>query len=170
MQRMKKWKTAAQHWLRSFLGLHPACTLPAGAFYEAIAHQLMYTPRVFGDRTRLTVGEGVILNDALINTTSGSVVLHDHVFFGHSVSLLTGTHDYRRTNRGRQLAVPETGRDITVQEGAWLGSNVTVLGPCVIGAHSVVAAGSLVLHDVEPRSVYAGCPAKKISSIEFSTS
>lgn len=166
----QNWKIAIQTWLRSFLGLHPACTLPDGAFYDAIAHHLMYTPRVFGDRTKLTIGEGVTLNDALINLSSGRVVLHDHVFFGHGVSLLTGTHDYRRKNRERQLAVPESGRDILVQEGAWLGSNVTVLGPCVIGAHSVVAAGSLVLHDVEPGSVYAGCPAKKINSIEFSTS
>lgn len=163
---MPRWKIALRDWLRELLGLHPACTLPGPSFYEDVAHQLLYTPRVFGGRERLKVGQGVVLNDALINTSSGSVSLHDHVFFGHSVSLLTGTHDYRRVSRERQTAVPDTGRDITVHEGAWLGSHVTVIGPSTIGAHSVVAAGSLVLGDVEPRALYAGCPARKIKSIE----
>ena len=51
------------------------------------------------------------------------------------------------------------GRDIVVGEGAWLASNVTVVGPCTIGEHAVVGVGSLVLHDVEPYTVVAGVPA-----------
>ena len=166
---MPSWKTKLRDWLLTLLDLHPACTLPDRAFYQDIAQQLLSTPRVFGDQARLKVGHGVVLNDALINTSSGTVVLHDHVFFGHNVSLLTGTHDYRRTGRERQTAVPPSGRDITVHEGAWLGSHVTVLGPCVIGQHAVIAAGSVVLSDVEPGAVYAGSPARKIKSIEFGT-
>ena len=153
--------------LRQFLGLHALCTLPEQAFYERIAHQLMYTPRIFGERKRLEMGEGVVLNDALINTSSGRVILHDWVFCGHGVSLLTGTHDPRQRNLQRQTAIPAEGRDIIVGEGTWLASNVTVLGPCVIGSHSVVAAGSVVVGDVEANSVYAGVPARKVRDIDL---
>ncbi|MDE2606456.1 MAG: hypothetical protein KGL68_11115 [Burkholderiales bacterium] len=154
-----------REWLRAFLGLHPTATLSGESFYDHLAHRLMYVPRVFGSRERLHVGEGVVLNDALINTSSGSVTLNDHAFCGHGVSLLTGTHDYHKRSRERQTTVPEGGRDIVVGKGAWIGSNVTVLGPCVIGEHAVVAAGSVVVSDIEPMSVYAGVPARKIKTI-----
>jgi acetyltransferase-like isoleucine patch superfamily enzyme len=156
--------------LLRFLGIHSNCVLPSSEFYEEIAHRLMYIPRIFGDRGRLNLGRNVVLNDALINTTSGLVTLKDFSFCGHGVCILTGTHDYRHLNFDRQTSVPPSGRDIVINEGAWLGSNVTVIGPCVIGAHSVVAAGSLVLRDVEAYSIYAGVPAKKVKHISDLTS
>lgn len=148
-----------------FLKIHKACTLRSNEFYEEIAHQLMYTPKFFGNRDRIVIGNGVVLNDALINTSSGRVTLGNFVFFGHGVCLLTGTHDYRKTNLDRQLGIPMDGRDISIHEGAWVGSNVTVIGPCVIGAHSVVAAGSVVVHDIESNAIYAGIPARKIKNV-----
>jgi acetyltransferase-like isoleucine patch superfamily enzyme len=162
---MHKLISALRFYLLRFLGLHPNCILPTKVFYEEIAHQLMYVPRVFGDRNRLSLGENVVLNDALINTSSGLVTLQNFAFCGHGVCLLTGTHDYHQTNTGRQAGIVQQGRDIVIHEGVWLGSNVTVLGPCVIGAHSVVAAGSVVVHDVEAYAIYAGVPARKIKSI-----
>jgi acetyltransferase-like isoleucine patch superfamily enzyme len=155
-------------WLREFIGLNPLCTMPKEAMSEHLAHQLLYTPRVFGNRDRVHLGEGVVLNDVLINTSSGSVRLESFSFCGHGVSLLTGTHDYRQLGRERQVGVPPDGRDIVVGEGAWLGSNVTVLGPCTIGAHAVIAAGSVVVGDVEPMTIYGGVPARKLKDIEAS--
>ncbi len=43
-----------------------------------------------------------------------------------------------------------------------VGANTCILGPIKIGDHSVIGAGSVVLEDVEPYSVYSGVPAKKI--------
>ena len=154
--------------LRRFLGLHPACTLPGDAFYQQVAQQLLYTHRIFGDRGRVQLGQGVVLNDALINTSSGRVTMGDFAFCGHDVSLLTGTHDYHQHDLQRQTGIPQEGRDIVVGEGVWLGSHVRVLGPCVIGAHAVVAAGSVVVGDVEANSIYAGVPARKVRGIEAS--
>jgi acetyltransferase-like isoleucine patch superfamily enzyme len=63
--------------------------------------------------------------------------------------------------------VPQQGRDIVVGTGAWLGSNVTVLGPCSIGAHAVIAAGAVVTGVVEAGWIYGGVPARPIKRIEF---
>lgn len=52
-----------------------------------------------------------------------------------------------------------------IEEGVWLASHCLVLGPCRIGAHAVVAGGSLVREDVEPYTVVAGRPAKPIRNI-----
>src|SRR5215211_5482637 len=67
--------------------------------------------------------------------------------------------------RERQLAIPRSGRDIVIEEGAWVASNAMVLGPCVIGAHAVVGGGSLVIGDVAPYAIVAGAPAKVLRTI-----
>jgi acetyltransferase-like isoleucine patch superfamily enzyme len=40
-----------------------------------------------------------------------------------------------------------------------------VLGPCRIGEHAVVAAGSVVRADVPPYTVVGGVPARVLSTI-----
>jgi acetyltransferase-like isoleucine patch superfamily enzyme len=44
-------------------------------------------------------------------------------------------------------------------------SNATILGPCVIGEHAVVAAGAVVTGDVPARTIYAGVPAKLVGTV-----
>jgi acetyltransferase-like isoleucine patch superfamily enzyme len=119
---------------------------------------------VFGDPERVEIGPGVVLNDALLNVSSGRITIGEYAFFGHGVSLLTGTHDIGRTGLDRQRAIPAEGRDIDVGRGAWISSNATVLGPCSIGDDAVVAAGAVVTQDVPPGAIVAGVPAKIIGS------
>jgi len=132
-----------------------------------IAQRLMLTPSVFGDIKRIKIAPHVVVNNTLFNTSSGDIIVESDVCFGHNVCLLTGTHDIRKKGRKRISTYPRTGHDIIIHEGVWLSSNVTVLGPCEIGEHAVIAAGSLVLNDVKPNSLYAGSPAKFIKDIEF---
>ena len=97
-----------------------------------------------------------------MNVMSGRIVIGSYTFVGHNVSLLTGTHDYTERNLDRYYAVPTEGRDIIIGEGVWLASNCTVLGPCRIGDHAVIAAGALVTSDVPEKTIVAGVPAKQI--------
>jgi acetyltransferase-like isoleucine patch superfamily enzyme len=83
----------------------------------------------------------------------------------HGACLLTGYHDVTELNRDRQVTAPFYGCDITVGQGAWLATNVIVLGPCAIGEHAVVAAGTLVRHDVAPYMIVAGAQARIIGEI-----
>jgi acetyltransferase-like isoleucine patch superfamily enzyme len=129
------------------------------------AHVEMYKYLVHGDRSRLRIHPTAVVNNALFNVGSGDITVGEYAFFGHNVSVLTGTHDITKFGRERQLAIPRTGRDIVIGEGAWVASNAMVLGPCVIGAHAVVGGGSLVLGDVEPYTIVAGSPAKVLRTI-----
>jgi len=49
-----------------------------------------------------------------------------------------------------------------------IGIGATILDHAVIGTNSIIAANALVLSGtiVEPNSVYAGVPAKKVKDIE----
>jgi acetyltransferase-like isoleucine patch superfamily enzyme len=133
---------------------------------QSIERNLLSHYLVFGDKSRLQIAETALVNNALFNLSSGRIIIEDYVFFGHNVSILTGVHDYRKFNKERQLAIPSFGRDVIIKQGAWISTNATIIGPCVIGEHSVVSACSLVKADVAPFTIVAGVPAKPIKVIE----
>jgi acetyltransferase-like isoleucine patch superfamily enzyme len=163
---MGKLSNKIRAWLLESLGVHEVFRLKGDALYSHIGHRLLNVPLVFGQSENLSIGQGVVLNNALINTSSGRVTFMDYSFCGHGVSILTGTHDYHRIGIERQVAIPTQERDILIEEGVWIGSNVTVLGPCVIGRNSVIAAGAVVTGNVDADSIYAGVPARKIKMID----
>jgi acetyltransferase-like isoleucine patch superfamily enzyme len=140
--------------------------LAKGFLGEVAQAASLIHPTVFGPRERLTVAPDAVVNDALFNTVSGSITIEPTAFFGHGVSVLTGTHDIHAFGMDRQRAIPPEGRDVVIEEGAWVSSNATVLGPCRIGAHAVVAAGSVVVHDVPAYTVVAGTPARVVSNVD----
>ena len=120
-------------------------------------------PRLFGDAVRLQISDKAIINNAFLNTLGGKIKIEDDVFFGQNVSLFTGSHNFRKFGKERFDAVIQEGRDIVIKKGAWIASNSTIIGPCVIGEHSVVGACSLVNKDVPAYSIVGGVPAKVIS-------
>jgi serine acetyltransferase len=51
---------------------------------------------------------------------------------------------------------------ITIEDDVWIGSYSIILSGIRIGKGAVVAAGSVVVNDVEPYSIVGGNPAKFI--------
>ena len=143
--------------------------LARGFIGQVAREAIVLHPAIFGDPNRVEIAAGTVINDALLNSVSGAIKIEPYAFFGHGVSLLTGTHDVKLLGLERQRAIPREGRDIVVEEGAWIASNATVLGPCRVGAHSVVAAGALVVEDVPPYAIVAGVPARVVSSVDAGT-
>lgn len=159
---MKKISGLVRSRILNWLGIHEICSLQGKLFYSVLAERLLEVPKVFGDKERMRLGQNVVLNDALINTSSGFVSIGDFSFCGHGSSFLTGTHDYHQKGLSRQYAIPSQGRDIMIGKGVWIGSNATILGPCVVGDNAVIAAGAIVIGNVDANCIYAGVPAKKI--------
>ncbi len=120
---------------------------------------------VYGREDRVQVAESAVLNNALLNTSSGTIRIGENVFFGHNVCILTGTHDVLNFGYSRMQS-PDTGRDIVIEEGVWVATNATILGPCTIGKHSVIAAGAVVTKDVDAYAVVAGVPARTLRVLE----
>jgi acetyltransferase-like isoleucine patch superfamily enzyme len=122
---------------------------------------------MYGPTDRVTLGEGCKVSNATLNANSGAITIGDYAMIGEGVKLLTGTHDVSRFGLERQDAWPKFGRDIVVGSGVWIATDAIVLGPCVIGEHAVVCAGSVVTHDVPAFAVVAGVPARVVRTLHY---
>ena len=67
------------------------------------------------------------------------------------------TQKYKEVLLQNNLKVP-----VIIGNDVWIGSHVLLVGNIKIADGAVIAAGSVVTHDIEPYSVVAGVPAKKI--------
>ncbi|MHC5718789.1 MAG: acyltransferase [Nostoc sp.] len=159
-------KSRVDRWMKSHIQNHLDEFISQGYFDERIKQVNLTQYVVFGDSQRLTLSPTCIVNNALFNVSSGNISVRDHVFFGHNVSLITGTHNYTKFGLERMENFPKEGNDIIVEEGVWIASNVTVIGPCNIGKHSVIAGGSVVKGNIPSYHVVAGIPAKTIKEIK----
>lgn len=133
---------------------------------EAIIRHMLLEYHVFGgDARRLELAPTAKVMNALFNVSSGTIRVEQNVTFGHNVSVLTGWHDPSRRGAERQEHWADKGHDIIIREGAWLASNVTIIGPAEIGAHAVIAAGAVVRGNIPARVLAGGVPAKVLKEI-----
>lgn len=91
------------------------------------------------------------------------VTISDNVFVGHNVTFVNDRYpravnpDNTMQNDADWQVVPTF-----VEEGASIGSSVTIMCGVTIGVGAIIGAGSVVLRDVPPAEVWAGNPAKFI--------
>jgi len=93
-----------------------------------------------------TIGRRFFIDHGMGVVIGETAVIGDDVMLYHSVTL-----------GGRTMA--HNKRHPTLGNGVVVGAGATLLGPVVIGAHSVVGANAVVLKDAPAYSVLTGVPA-----------
>ena len=142
------------------------------SFRERFPHQLM-APRSVFDIDKVEVGDFSYgpLNVMCWNNPD------EHLLIGRFVSVaqdvvfvLGGNHDYQLPStypfdslvlRDRE-DVPATKGKIVVHDDVWIGQRAMILSGVDVGQGSIVAAGAVVVHDIEPYSIVVGNPAKVV--------
>ena len=83
------------------------------------------------------------------------------VFVGHGVMFTNDLYP-RAINADGSLQTAADWKVVEthVEDGASIGSNATILAGITIGAGAIVGAGAVVTHDVPPRTIVAGVPAR----------
>ncbi|WP_254532197.1 serine O-acetyltransferase [Natrinema gelatinilyticum] len=94
----------------------------------------------------------------------GRRVTIDHgmgVVIGETAEIGDDVHMYHGVTLGGDTNEPVK-RHPTVEDGAHLGANATLLGDITIGEGAAVGAGSVVTRDVAPGATVAGVPAERV--------
>jgi len=102
-----------------------------------------------GDVNSIRIGNKVNIQDGSVLHTlyqKSTIEIGDNVSVGHNVTI----------------------HGAKIEDNVLVGIGATILDHAVIGSNSIIAANSLVLTGtkIEPNSVYAGVPAKKVKDTE----
>jgi serine O-acetyltransferase len=109
-----------------------------GRFYTGIE---IHPGAKIGRRFFIDHGMGVVIGE--------TAEIHDDVTIYQGVTL-------GGTSRSKEKRHP------TVDDGALIGVDATILGPVTIGRNSKVGAGAVVVNDVPPNSTVVGIPGRVV--------
>ena len=104
----------------------------------------------------IRLGRKVFVNTNCTFLDSGGITVGDHTLIGPNCQLYTPQHpiDYLERRQTKESARP-----IVIGSDCWLGGGVIVCPGVRIGDRSIIAAGSVVVHDIPEDSLAAGNPA-----------
>lgn len=130
--------------------------------YEA-ENLTLLSPFVCDYGKHIQLGKNVFININSYFMDGASITIGNNVFIGPSCGFYTAKHpiDYETRNQGLEQALP-----IHIGNNVWIGANVVVLAGVHIGDGSVIAAGSVVTHDIEANVVASGIPCKKKNKLK----
>ncbi len=109
---------------------------------------------VIGDNTRIGLG----------NTIIGPVRIGNHVNLAQNIVVTALNHNFSEPDKPIDSQGVST-RPVVIGDDVWIGANCTILPGVTIGNHVVVAAGSVVTHDVPDHSLCLGSPARVVKQI-----
>jgi acetyltransferase-like isoleucine patch superfamily enzyme len=113
------------------------------------------------DDKPIIIGDNSFINQRCL--IFPGVTIGQNVSIGPNTTLITATHVMGPSSRRADATVF---KPINIGDGCWLATNVVILPGISIGKGSVIAAGSVVINDCDPDSLYGGVPAKCIRKLD----
>jgi maltose O-acetyltransferase len=112
--------------------------------------------------TQVTIGKRSFINLGCFLDCAAPIAIGNDVHMAPNVSVLTSGHDVGASSRraGHLQAHP-----VTIGDGCWIGSSVTILPGVSVGKGCIVAAGAVVTKNCEPDGLYIGVPAARAKDL-----
>jgi acetyltransferase-like isoleucine patch superfamily enzyme len=113
----------------------------------------------------LSIGKGFHVNTGVHIDARGGIFVGDDVMIGPNTVLVSSDHMITVEPEHTRVAGGHSKRPLHIGNHVWIGANCFLRGGLQVGDHSVIAGGSVVVHDVPPRSVVGGNPARLIRTL-----
>lgn len=116
----------------------------------------------------LSVGDGSLIpKGSTFYCTRAELRIGKKVIFGPKPTIITGNHRIDIVGKNiidvtDEEKLPNQDAPVIIEDGCWLGANITILKGVILGRGSVVAAGAVVTKSFPPYSIVGGVPAKLI--------
>ncbi len=124
-----------------------------------LEHNMPFAARYISQRTARRTGieihPGATIGKRVCIDHGTGIVIGETTEIGDDVMIYQG------------VTLGGTGKDVgkrhpTIENGVMIGAGAKVLGPIRIGRNAKVAAGAVVINDVEPNSTVVGVPGKVV--------
>lgn len=92
------------------------------------------------------------------------VKIGDYTLLAPNVKILGGDHEINKVGTPIIFSGRSVLQETNIGKDVWIGTNCIVMAGVTIGNGAIIAAGSVVTKDIEPYSINAGIPAKKIKA------
>jgi acetyltransferase-like isoleucine patch superfamily enzyme len=105
--------------------------------------------------------ESAIGRRSEIHCRDATIAIGNHVRIAPETMIMTGNHVFDRSD----IPISDQGvthESVVIEDDVWIGTRVIILPGVTIGNGSVVGAGAVVSHDVEPTMIVAGVPARPV--------
>ena len=102
---------------------------------------------------RLIIGNNSWIGEGVWIDNIENVFIGNNVCLSQNAILLTGNHDYSKTNFS-----PRYGK-INLEDGVWICANAIVCSGVVCKSHSVLTVNSVATGDLDEMKIYSGNPA-----------
>jgi len=122
---------------------------------------LLYKKCGYSIGKQVYIAERLIIAEIL--SEKDNLFIGDRVAIGPGVFLLTSSDP--NYSRIRPYVKNIKGR-IIIKNDAWIGAGAIILPDLIIGEGAIVGAGAVVTKNVDPFTIVAGVPAKKIGEVK----
>ncbi len=113
----------------------------------------------------LHIGSNVSIHRFCYIDATGHVYIGDNVSIAHATSILTTNHTWRDPKipiRDNPMEI----QPVYISNDVWIGCGCRILAGVRVGPRSVIAAGSVVVRDVQSGTLAGGVPARVLKSIK----
>jgi acetyltransferase-like isoleucine patch superfamily enzyme len=125
------------------------------------------TPLIFhncNDFSNLIIGNNCHIGKNCFFDLRGKIKIEDNVV----ISMLTTFITHQDVNKSELRNIyPACQEDIIIKNNSYIGVRSTILKGVVVNQFSIIAAGSVVLKNVDPYTLVGGVPAKFIKEIKL---
>ena len=105
---------------------------------------------------RLQMGDHVWLGEEVFILNLAEVVIGSHACISQRAFICTGNHDFKIDR------MPYRNRPINLGSGCWIGAQCFVGPGVTVGTDTIVAAGSVVTHDLPDGYICRGNPCESL--------
>ena len=142
--------------------IHKAWMHLALSLFRECGRNVCFGPGCDFSFSRIEIGNDVYIGPgARFNTAISTIRIGNKVMFGPDVTIMGGNH--RTDVLGQYMhdvkeKLPANDKDVVIEDDVWVGTRVIILKGVTIGRGSIIGAGSVVVKDVEPYTIYLGAP------------
>ncbi len=123
--------------------------------------------RTFYPTAVIAIGDNAGMTGGVIIARSKTIRIGENCMLAPGVTIMDSDfHISWPPHRRHNMWETDLDRDVTLEENVWVGMNSIILKGVTIGRNSVIAAGSVVVHNIPSNCLAGGNPAKVLKCFD----